>query len=138
PGVRQGPPGAGAPLNGLTSVESSLFDEGLQRAIQLEAVCDDCADLTLGSFTDPAKANFVTQTNSTPPDWECVLIATNVSPVITTRRSAVRAASWSRIRRMLRTGSARLKTRCSTLSRTAKARPTRFHHSSNSTGRFAR
>src|SRR5215470_19599687 len=64
PGVRQGPPGAGAPLNGLTPVESSLFDEGLQRAIQLEAVCDDCADLTLGSFTDPAKANFVTQTNS--------------------------------------------------------------------------
>jgi Di-haem oxidoreductase, putative peroxidase len=64
PGVRQGQPNAGARLNGLTPVESSLFDEGLQRAIQLEAVCDDCADLTLGNSTDPAKANLVTQTNS--------------------------------------------------------------------------
>jgi len=42
----------------------SLFQEGLQRAIQLEAVCDDCADLQLGSFTDPTKANFVSRTNS--------------------------------------------------------------------------
>jgi CxxC motif-containing protein (DUF1111 family) len=41
-----------------------MFNEGLQRAIQLEGVCDDCSDLTLGSFTDPAKANLVTQTNS--------------------------------------------------------------------------
>jgi hypothetical protein len=42
-----------------------MFNEGLQRAIQLESVCDDgCADLTLGTFTDPAKANLVTQTNS--------------------------------------------------------------------------
>jgi hypothetical protein len=64
PGVRQGPASAGAPLNALTPVERSLFDEGLQRAIQLEAVCDDCADLTLGTFTDPANADLVTQTNS--------------------------------------------------------------------------
>jgi CxxC motif-containing protein (DUF1111 family) len=64
PGPRQGAPGAGAPLQGLTPIELSLFQEGIQRAIQLEAVCDDCADLTLGSFTDPANANFVTQTNS--------------------------------------------------------------------------
>jgi hypothetical protein len=63
-GVRQGPPSAGAPLKGLTPIELSLFQEGLQRAIQLEAVCDDCADLQLGSFTDPANANFVTKTNS--------------------------------------------------------------------------
>src|SRR5215831_6867147 len=64
PGVRQGPPGAGAPLNGLTPIELSMFNEGLQRAIQLEAVCDDCSDLTLGAFIDPAQANFVTKTNS--------------------------------------------------------------------------
>jgi CxxC motif-containing protein (DUF1111 family) len=64
PGVRQGPPGAGAPLQGLTSVELALFNEGIQRAIQLEAACDGCNDLTLGSFTDPRQANLVTQTNS--------------------------------------------------------------------------
>ncbi|HEX7288778.1 MAG TPA: di-heme oxidoredictase family protein [Candidatus Angelobacter sp.] len=64
PGVRQGLPGAGAPLKGLTAIEQSMFDEGLQRAIQLEAVCDSCSDLTLGSFTDPAKAKLVVQTNS--------------------------------------------------------------------------
>ena len=64
PGVRPGPPGAGAALNGLTPIELSMFNEGLQRAIQLEAVCDDCSDLTLGQLTDPTKANLVTQTNS--------------------------------------------------------------------------
>jgi hypothetical protein len=64
PGVRQGPPGAGAPLQGLTSVELALFNEGIQRAIQLEAACDGCTDVTLGAFTDPRQANLVTQTNS--------------------------------------------------------------------------
>jgi hypothetical protein len=65
PGVRKGPASAGAPLPGLTPIEKQMFEEGLQRAIQLEGVCDDCSDVTLGSFTDPAKANLVTQTNST-------------------------------------------------------------------------
>src|SRR5215472_10184213 len=64
PGVRQGPPGAGGALNGLTAIEQSMFNEGLQRAIQLEAVCDDCSDLTLGAFIDPAMANLVFKTNS--------------------------------------------------------------------------
>jgi hypothetical protein len=64
PGVRQGPPGAGGPLPGLTAIELSLFNEGLQRSIQLEAVCDDCTDLTLGTPIDPQQANFVTLTNS--------------------------------------------------------------------------
>ena len=64
PGVRSGPPGGGDPLPGLTSVELSLFNEGIQRAIQLEAACDDCMDVTLGSFTDPRLANLVTRTNS--------------------------------------------------------------------------
>jgi len=64
PGVRKGPPGAGAPLKGLTPIELQMFNEGLQRAVQLEGVCDDCSDLTLGSFTEPAKANLVTKTNS--------------------------------------------------------------------------
>jgi Di-haem oxidoreductase, putative peroxidase len=63
-GVRGRPSGGGAPLKGLTPIELSMFEEGLQRAVQLEGVCDDCSDLTLGSFVDPAKANFVTQTNS--------------------------------------------------------------------------
>src|SRR5260221_457643 len=63
-GVRGGAPGAGAPLPGLTAVEVALFNESLQRAIQLEAVCDGCPDLTLGAFTDPQRANLVTQTNS--------------------------------------------------------------------------
>jgi len=64
PGVRPGPPGAGAALNGLTPIELSMFNEGLQRAIQLEAVCDDCSDLTPGALTDLAQANLVTKTNS--------------------------------------------------------------------------
>ncbi len=63
-GVRPGPPGAGAPLNGLTPIELSMFNEGLQRAVQLEAVCDGCSDDTIGSYTDPAKANLRTATNS--------------------------------------------------------------------------
>jgi hypothetical protein len=64
PGVRPGPAGGGAPLPALTPVELSIFVEGQQRAIQLEASCDDCADLTLGTFTEPLQANLVTKTNS--------------------------------------------------------------------------
>jgi hypothetical protein len=41
-----------------------MFKEGLERAIQLEAACDDCTDLVPGSALDPVKANFATQTNS--------------------------------------------------------------------------
>jgi len=64
PGVRRGPAGGGVPLPGLTSIELDLFNEGVQRATQLEGACDSCADLLLGQFTDPAQANFVTLTNS--------------------------------------------------------------------------
>jgi len=64
PGLRGGAPGAGSPLPGLTPIELQMFKEGLSRALQLEAVCDECSDITLGSFTDPAKGNLVTQTNS--------------------------------------------------------------------------
>ena len=56
--------GAGAPLKGLTPIELSMFNEGLNRALQLEGVCDGCSDLTLGSVPDPAKGNLVAQTNS--------------------------------------------------------------------------
>jgi len=64
PGLRGGSPGAGQPLPGLTRIELQVFNEGVQRAIQLEAVCDDCADSVIGTFVDPAKANLVTLTNS--------------------------------------------------------------------------
>jgi len=64
PGLRGGTPGAGQPLPGLTPIEKGIFDEGLQRMIQLEAVCDDCSDLTTGAYVDPARGNLVTQTNS--------------------------------------------------------------------------
>ena len=64
PGPRPGPPGGGTPLPGLTSIELSLFNEGLQRAIQLEAVCDSCSDLPLAQFIDPTRADLVTLTNS--------------------------------------------------------------------------
>ena len=64
PGVRPGPPGGGDPLPGLTNIELDLFNEGLQRAIQLESVCDSCSELTLGQSIDPLQANFVTLTNS--------------------------------------------------------------------------
>jgi len=63
-GLRGGPPGAGQPLPGLTAIEQQMFNEGVQRSIQLEAVCDDCSDLQLGSFVEPSKANLVTLTNS--------------------------------------------------------------------------
>jgi CxxC motif-containing protein (DUF1111 family) len=63
PGVRGGPPGAGGPLPGLTQNELALFVEGRLRTTQLEAVCDSCSDVTLGSDTleDP---NMATLTNS--------------------------------------------------------------------------
>jgi hypothetical protein len=64
PGMRSGPPSAGQPLAGLTSIEMEMFKEGQQRAVQLEGVCDDCADAVIGSFVDPDKANLITQTNS--------------------------------------------------------------------------
>jgi hypothetical protein len=64
PGVRLGSPGAGKPLDGLTTIEMSVFNEGLQRSIQLESVCDSCADLTIGQHLDPGNANLATQTNS--------------------------------------------------------------------------
>ena len=63
PGVRGGPPGAGGPIGGLTANERALFDEGIRRTTQLEAVCDTCSDVTLGADTgeDP---NLATLTNS--------------------------------------------------------------------------
>jgi hypothetical protein len=63
PGIRGGPPGAGSPIPGLTLNELALFNEGKLRAIQLEAVCDTCSDVTLGADTgqDP---NLATLTNS--------------------------------------------------------------------------
>ncbi|HTT11261.1 MAG TPA: di-heme oxidoredictase family protein [Burkholderiaceae bacterium] len=64
PGVRRGPPGAGAPLAGLTPVELDIFNESVQRFIQLEAACDSCNDVVIGSFINPALANLVTLTNS--------------------------------------------------------------------------
>ena len=63
PGVRGGPPGAGGPIAGLKPNELALFVEGRRRMTQLEAVCDDCSDMPLGSDTgqDP---NLATLTNS--------------------------------------------------------------------------
>src|SRR5260370_7444522 len=53
PGVRPGPPGAGAPLNGLTPIELSMFNEGLQSAIPLEAASDTSPDLTFAPLITP-------------------------------------------------------------------------------------
>ncbi len=63
PGVRGGAPGAGGPLSGLNQNELALFMEGRLRSTQLEAVCDTCSDVTLGSNSgeDP---NLATLTNS--------------------------------------------------------------------------
>jgi CxxC motif-containing protein (DUF1111 family) len=63
PGVRGGKPGAGGPIGGLTVNELALFNEGKLRMTQLEAVCDTCSDVVLGSDTgeDP---NLATLTNS--------------------------------------------------------------------------
>jgi CxxC motif-containing protein (DUF1111 family) len=48
---------------GLSHTELQLFNEGVNRTTQLEAVCDNCSDVTLGSNTgeDP---NLATLTNS--------------------------------------------------------------------------
>src|SRR6266481_5728796 len=64
PGVRPGSPGAGGQLNGLTDIEKAMFKEGFQRMVQLEGVCDDCSDMTLGSHVEESQANLVTKTNS--------------------------------------------------------------------------
>lgn len=63
PGVRGGPPGAGGPVPKLTNNELALFSEGRLRTVQLESVCDNCSDVTIGSNTgeDP---NLATLTNS--------------------------------------------------------------------------
>lgn len=63
PGVRGGPAGGGGPILGLRANELALFNEGSLRTTQLEAVCDTCSDVTLGSNTgqDP---NLATLTNS--------------------------------------------------------------------------
>ena len=63
PGVRGGPPAAGGHVKGLTDNELALFQEGIKRTTQLEAVCDTCSDVTLGgdSHEDP---NLATLTNS--------------------------------------------------------------------------
>jgi hypothetical protein len=63
PGIRGGPAAAGGPIKGLTDNELALFNEGIRRTTQLEAVCDTCSDVTLGADTgeDP---NLATVTNS--------------------------------------------------------------------------
>src|SRR5260221_115969 len=63
PGVRGGLPGGGGPVAGLTLNELALFNEGKKRTTQLESVCDNCSDVTLGADTgqDP---NLATLTNS--------------------------------------------------------------------------
>src|SRR5262252_441122 len=111
PGVRSGAAGAGSPLNGLTPIELSMFNEGLQRAIQLEAVCDDCSDLTLGSFIDLAKAKLVYQTNSAGLGTrfngdQCM--GCHNQPAL-----GGSGDSWFPIRRIRRIGSERQKIRCS-------------------------
>ncbi len=63
PGVRGGPPGAGGPIPGLTPNELALFNEGIRRTTQLEAVCDSCSDMPLGGDTGE-NPNLATLTNS--------------------------------------------------------------------------
>src|SRR5258708_24486805 len=62
PGVRGGLPGAGGPIAGLTINELALFSEGKKRTVQLESVCDNCSDVTLGADTgqDPNLATLTT------------------------------------------------------------------------------
>ena len=63
PGVRGGLSGAGGPIAGLSANELALFQEGIKRTTQLEAVCDTCSDITLAA--DPGQdPNLQTLTNS--------------------------------------------------------------------------
>jgi hypothetical protein len=49
PGLRGGPPGAGAAVPGIQVNELALFREGMFRATELESVCDGCSDITPGT-----------------------------------------------------------------------------------------
>lgn len=53
PGVRGGPPGAGAPMAGLNANELALFNEGLFRATETESTCDTCNDIPQGQPIPP-------------------------------------------------------------------------------------
>lgn len=51
PGLRGGPPGAGAPLPNLQVNELAMFNEGLFRVTELEATCEGCSDIIPGTNT---------------------------------------------------------------------------------------
>src|SRR6267142_2372480 len=63
PGVRGGPPGAGAPISPIQVNELASFNEGKFRVTELEATCDGCSQVPAGSSTgdDPF---LMTKTNS--------------------------------------------------------------------------
>src|SRR5258708_1182453 len=63
PGVRGGPPGAGAPVSPIQVNELAMFTEGKFRVTELEATCDGCSQVTPGGSTgeDPF---LITKTNS--------------------------------------------------------------------------
>ena len=51
PGVRGGPPGAGAPVSPIQVNELAMFNEGKFRVTELEATCDGCSQVTPGGST---------------------------------------------------------------------------------------
>ena len=57
PGVRSGPASAGNPLPGLNPGELALFNEGIARGNEVEATCDTCANVPLGSPGGPGLFN---------------------------------------------------------------------------------
>lgn len=50
-GVRQGTPGAGGPISGLSANQLAMFNEGKFRVTELEATCDGCSQAIPGSST---------------------------------------------------------------------------------------
>jgi CxxC motif-containing protein (DUF1111 family) len=104
PGVRGGPPGAGAPLKGLTADETEFFEDGLARFAEIEAVTKGSnnglgprfnSNQCLSCHSQPGPGG------SSPPQNPQVEVATlngakNTIPWFVTQNGPVREARFKR------------------------------------------
>jgi hypothetical protein len=106
PGVREGPPGAGGPLQGLTADESAFFRDGLARFAELEVVTGGNnnglgprfnSNQCLSCHSQPSAGG------SSPARNPLIAIATlngakNLVPWFITQHGPVREARFKRVR----------------------------------------
>ncbi len=103
-GVRGGPAGAGAPLNGLTADEAAFFQDGLTRFAQVEAVTKGANNGLGPRFNSNQCFSCHSQPNaggSSPPQNPQVQVATlngakNTVPWFITQHGPVREARFKR------------------------------------------